>query len=151
MLNYSTESPCPSRQCRLVFVCWMEGGNSEQGCGYNPWLYSCCMKKSQNTVKKRNSNNFNSLNNPHKPPTSSSSLSSLKRQSDVKETFPNRRSGSSLDNQLVPICGIPRTPSTTLQKRIIGGRPAQFAEFPWQTHIRIREFQCGGGECTKLN
>lgn len=116
----------------------MEGGNSEQGCGnHNPWLYSCCMKKSQNTVKKRNS--FNSLNNPHKPPM-------LKRHSEVRETFPNRRSGSSLaDNQLVPICGIPRTPSNTLQKRIIGGRPAQFAEFPWQTHIRIREFQCGGG------
>lgn len=125
----------------------MEGGvNSEQGCGYNPWLYSCCMKKSQNTVKKRNSNsNFNSFNNPHKPPTSLS-LSSLKRQKEAKEKFPNRRSGSTLDNQLVPICGIPRTPSSTLQKRIIGGRPAQFAEFPWQTHIRIREFQCGGGD-----
>lgn len=74
----------------------------------------------------------------------------LKRHSEAKENLPNRRSGSSDSNQLVPICGIPRTPSSVLQKRIIGGRPAQFAEFPWQAHIRIREFQCGGGERTDI-
>ena len=34
--------------------------------------------------------------------------------------------------------------SLKLQKRIIGGRPANFAEYPWQAHIRIAEFQCGG-------
>lgn len=31
-----------------------------------------------------------------------------------------------------------------LQKRIIGGRPAYFAENPWQAYIRIAEYQCGG-------
>lgn len=31
-----------------------------------------------------------------------------------------------------------------MQKRIIGGRPARFAEYPWQAHIRIAEYQCGG-------
>lgn len=140
----SDSSECPPRQCRLVFLCWMEGGSqSAQGCGYNSWLYSCCMKSQQNTVNKRNSNLDSSskanINNniPHKL--------MLKRHSEVKENFPNRRSGST-DNQLVPICGVPRTPSNVLQKRIIGGRPANFAEFPWQAHIRIREFQCGGGK-----
>lgn len=41
-------------------------------------------------------------------------------------------------------CGIPRTAQNTIQKRIIGGRLAQFAEYPWQAHIRIAEYQCGG-------
>lgn len=41
-------------------------------------------------------------------------------------------------------CGIPRNYHNTIQKRIIGGRPAKFAEFPWQAHIRISEYQCGG-------
>lgn len=41
-------------------------------------------------------------------------------------------------------CGIARTAQNTLQKRIIGGRIARFAEYPWQAHIRIAEFQCGG-------
>lgn len=41
-------------------------------------------------------------------------------------------------------CGLPRAAQRTLQKRIIGGRTANFAEYPWQAHIRIAEFQCGG-------
>jgi hypothetical protein len=38
-------------------------------------------------------------------------------------------------------CGVPRI---TLQKRIIGGNEAYFGEFPWQAHIRIAGYQCGG-------
>lgn len=41
-------------------------------------------------------------------------------------------------------CGISKTSENTIQKRIIGGRPAYFAEYPWQAHIRIAEYQCGG-------
>ncbi|XP_030080953.1 uncharacterized protein LOC111597662 [Drosophila hydei] len=51
------------------------------------------------------------------------------------------------DNELLnlkPECGLPRIAQNTLQKRIIGGRPAQFAEYPWLAHIRIAEYQCGG-------
>lgn len=107
----------------------MEGGNSQQGCGYNPWLYSCCMQNSQTTVKKRHPN----YNHPPK----------LKRRDDLQNTFSRRRYDSS-ENQIAD-CGIPQTPSNTLQKRIIGGRPAHFAEYPWQSHIRIKEYQCGGG------
>lgn len=113
----------------------MEGGNSQQGCGYNPWLYSCCMQNSQTTVRKRNPN----YNQPSK----------LMRHDDIHKTFSRRRYDSS-ENQLVPTCGIPTTPSNTLQKRIIGGRPAHFAEHPWQSHIRIKEYQCGGGNWKAL-
>ncbi|PSN42756.1 hypothetical protein C0J52_10663 [Blattella germanica] len=38
-------------------------------------------------------------------------------------------------------CGMPRI---TIQKRIIGGNEAYFGEFPWQAHIRIAGYQCGG-------
>lgn len=130
VFRFKGSTECPARQCRLAILCWMEGGNSLQGCGYNPWLYSCCMKNSQTTVKKQNPN----YNNP----------GNLKRQDNLHSSFSRRRYDLS-ENQLVPACGIPRTPSNTLQKRIIGGRPAQFAEFPWQSHIRIKEYQCGGG------
>lgn len=41
-------------------------------------------------------------------------------------------------------CGIPQSSKNVIQKRIIGGRPAKFAEYPWQAHIRISEYQCGG-------
>lgn len=41
-------------------------------------------------------------------------------------------------------CGVPRTAQNTIQKRIIGGRVAPFAALPWQAHIRIAEYQCGG-------
>lgn len=41
-------------------------------------------------------------------------------------------------------CGVPRTAQNTIQKRIIGGRTAPFAALPWQAHIRIAEYQCGG-------
>ncbi|KAG8286309.1 Belongs to the peptidase S1 [Homalodisca vitripennis] len=38
-------------------------------------------------------------------------------------------------------CG---TPVVGIQKRIIGGAEAYFGEFPWQAHIRISGYQCGG-------
>ncbi|VVC89684.1 unnamed protein product [Leptidea sinapis] len=39
-------------------------------------------------------------------------------------------------------CGLSAT--RMIQKRIIGGREARLAEFPWQAHLRISEYQCGG-------
>jgi hypothetical protein len=129
---FSGAAECPARQCRLAILCWMDGGNSHEGCGYTPWLYSCCMQNSQTTVKKRHPNYINP--------------SKLKRHGDAVQSSFSRRRYDSSENQVQPLCGIPRTPSNTLQKRIIGGRPAHFAEFPWQSHIRIKEFQCGGGE-----
>lgn len=125
------ESCPPPRQCRLAIICWMEGGSSQQGCG-NEWLYACCMQLSQTTVKKRN-------------PNYRQQLPKFKQKDNLQSSFSRRRYDSS-ENQLTSSCGIPRTPANTLQSRIIGGRPAIFAEYPWQAHIRIKEFQCGGGE-----
>jgi hypothetical protein len=121
----------------LAILCWFEGGKNvlnTQGCGgYNSWLYTCCMQNVQNTPN-------NKLRNI--PPK-------RKRNSQaqpVQKKFSRRRYDASESNLLTqpPNCGIPRSPSSTLQKRIIGGRPAYFAEYPWQAHIRIKEFQCGG-------
>ncbi|MPC13849.1 Serine proteinase stubble [Portunus trituberculatus] len=39
-------------------------------------------------------------------------------------------------------CGTPRI--SQFAKRIIGGDEARFGEFPWQAHIRISGYQCGG-------
>lgn len=39
-------------------------------------------------------------------------------------------------------CGVPA--DRMLYKRIIGGKEARFAQFPWQAHIRISQYQCGG-------
>jgi hypothetical protein len=108
---------------------------SSEGCGgYNSWLYSCCMKNSPNKSKS------STIKRKRQPPPQ------IRPQSVVQKKFSRRRYDTSEPNLLTPPpnCGIPRTPSNTLQKRIIGGRPAYFAEFPWQSHIRIKEFQCGG-------
>ncbi|XP_037082724.1 putative serine protease 42 isoform X2 [Pollicipes pollicipes] len=50
----------------------------------------------------------------------------------------NEISGSS---HREPECGVPLP---RLQKRIIGGYEADYGELPWQAHIRILGYQCGG-------
>jgi hypothetical protein len=122
----STETAleCPQRQCRLAILCWLDGGNANQGCGYNSWLYSCCMKGPP------------SLLPPPAPPKfalqqqQQQQLAKRKRQDErqLQKKFQRRRYDTS-ETHLVPPpnCGVPRTPSNTLQKRIIGGRPAYFA------------------------
>lgn len=132
---------CPPRQCRLAILCWFEGGNNvlnTQGCGgYNSWLYSCCMKNIPNN-KLRNPPSKRKRNPPQ--------IVGGSRHQPVQKKFSRRRYDTSESNLLTPPpnCGIPRTPSSTFQKRIIGGVPAYFGEFPWQAHIRIKEYQCGG-------
>lgn len=141
----------------MAILCWLEGGKNvlnTQGCGgYNSWLYSCCLQNSQNKLR-------SSASHPPPPPQAiPPSLPKRKRNNPplvvertrhqpIQKKFSRRRYDTSLSesNHLSPPpnCGIPRTPSSTLQKRIIGGRPAYFAEYPWQAHIRIKEFQCGG-------
>ncbi|XP_034142073.1 serine proteinase stubble [Drosophila guanche] len=127
--------------CKLSFSCWLQGGKHAKGCGSNKWLFSCCIAADPQ--------------HPHLPqsqlPHPQSSLANLidygklkmSLQSLPKRIMLRRRD----DNELLtvqPECGVPRTAQNTLQKRIIGGRPAQFAEYPWQAHIRIAEYQCGG-------
>lgn len=106
-----------------------------QGCGDNKWFFSCC-------VSEDDMPNFGSSTSP------SPSLMKLKLQplmgpaSFPKKEFLRRRADDISNLQID--CGIPKTSQNTIQKRIIGGRTAEFAEYPWQAHIRIGEFQCGG-------
>lgn len=67
----------------------------------------------------------------------------LRRRAD-HEMIPSPINLNVNNNNFQPECGIPRTSENTIQKRIIGGRVSQFGEFPWQAHIRIAEYQCGG-------
>jgi secreted trypsin-like serine protease len=64
----------------------------------------------------------------------------------VSQVLPVRR--EDIDHRYNEILGASRTecgvPRIALQKRIIGGNEAHFGEFPWQAHIRIAGYQCGG-------
>ncbi|XP_055595324.1 testisin [Uranotaenia lowii] len=139
------------RQCRLSFSCWLEGGRHVAGCGDNRWLFSCCVKDTDLQVSPAKFTSKLAYAAPMHPAAVApmsvvlpvgpktypyGTTSSLK-----KNSFFRRRS-----DQMTGFndCGIARTPHNTLQKRIIGGRTANFAEYPWQAHIRIAEYQCGG-------
>uniref|UniRef100_A0A182SLM8 Peptidase S1 domain-containing protein n=1 Tax=Anopheles maculatus TaxID=74869 RepID=A0A182SLM8_9DIPT len=103
------------RACRLSFSCWLEGGRHVSGCGDNRWLMSCCVYDNEQS---------NAIIAPKL--AYAGPMVPI-----IQPIVPNE-------------CGIPQTSQNTLQKRIIGGRTANFAEYPWQAHIRIAEYQCGG-------
>merc|ERR1711910_300964 len=56
-----------------------------------------------------------------------------------KDLFEKRKE-ELLDHE--PECGVSR--HGHFSKRIIGGEKAKFSELPWQAHIRISSYQCGG-------
>ncbi|XP_063709024.1 serine proteinase stubble [Culicoides brevitarsis] len=117
-------------QCRLSFSCWLEGGRHVNGCGSQNWLFSCCVFDHEDDYSYAdNSISTNIIRKAYIPPNQKK-RNAIRRRADQELTQLN--------------CGIPRNFNNILQKRIIGGRPAQFAEFAWQAHIRIAEFQCGG-------
>lgn len=116
--------------CKLSFSCWLQGGRHAQGCGENRWLFSCCVPDTPEPI----------VVAPPKPPV----VRPLKPAASKiypKVALLRRRIDTEAHNYE---CGISRSSQNTLQKRIIGGRLAQFAEYPWQAHIRILEYQCGG-------
>lgn len=158
------------RTCTLSFSCWIQGGRYAKGCGENKWLFSCCVPESDNVVVEQ----MGSFSNPHwenevptrftitklKPKLSMPPSPQLPATS-VKQNMLRRRIDDDsvrrfhyFDLLLVIMfwvifqvemtCGVPRTLQNTIQKRIIGGRRAQFGEYPWQAHIRIAGYQCGG-------
>ncbi|KAL9707092.1 hypothetical protein quinque_010610 [Culex quinquefasciatus] len=159
------------RQCRLSFSCWLEGGRHVAGCGDSRWLFSCCVKDGDlitsasmpapasvmsinsklayaAAVPKSKGSMMMMMGPPppgmgwdHMPPPFPKGMPYSAAMGHSKNSFFKRRS-----DQVGALseCGIARTPQNTLQKRIIGGRTANFAEYPWQAHIRIAEYQCGG-------
>ncbi|XP_073846568.1 serine protease 33 [Musca autumnalis] len=116
--------------CRLSFSCWLQGGKHARGCGNNKWFFSCCIAAEGDISPAANL-------------VESALVEYNKKVTNLpKRVFLRRRDDNDIATK--PECGIARNFQNTLQKRIIGGRPAQFAEYPWQAHIRIAEYQCGG-------
>ncbi|XP_031641018.1 serine proteinase stubble [Contarinia nasturtii] len=135
------------RSCTLSFSCWIQGGRHAEGCGENKWLFSCCISENEMEFSSAigmkapiKSNYFE-----NELPTRFN-MAKIKTQimptSNFKHNMLRRRMDDDGMNQFE--CGVPRTAQNTIQKRIIGGRVAGFAALPWQAHIRIAEYQCGG-------
>ncbi|KAL4717873.1 hypothetical protein ACJJTC_005718 [Scirpophaga incertulas] len=122
------------RACTLSLECWLRGGTSTSGCG--GWLFSCCVNDLE-----RNDSFENSI--PSSDWKYNKVVPPKLRQIPQRSVVPTHVFRRRVDDDVTQgDCGVPST--KILQKRIIGGREARFAEFPWQAHVRISEFQCGG-------
>ncbi|XP_061726529.1 serine protease 42 [Cydia pomonella] len=116
-----------ARPCTLALTCWLRGGARARGCG-SGWLLTCC-------VREKESSSMTSSEWRYKAPP--------RLRVPQRGVVPNNVFRRRVDDDNTQLdCGLPST--RILQKRIIGGREARFAEFPWQAHVRISEFQCGG-------
>uniref|UniRef100_A0A8W7Q0B9 Peptidase S1 domain-containing protein n=1 Tax=Anopheles coluzzii TaxID=1518534 RepID=A0A8W7Q0B9_ANOCL len=158
------------RTCRLSFSCWLEGGRHVSGCGENRWLMSCCVyDNEQSSAVLAPKVAYAGPMVPMVPvlqpivPVNRPNMLVPPQSFTKKKSFFHRRSDQLMQASIIILinsnwstinskpllhpqneCGIPQTSQNTLQKRIIGGRTANFAEYPWQAHIRIAEYQCGG-------
>ncbi|XP_037928577.1 serine protease 40-like, partial [Teleopsis dalmanni] len=117
--------------CKLSFSCWLQGGKNAAGCGSNKWFFSCCVTE-ENVSSPENAflSNFR---------IETKNILNIATNNVIK-----RKIKLGLSLKVSHRCGKAKTFRNTLQKRIIGGRPAMFAEYPWQAHIRVSEYQCGG-------
>ncbi|XP_049882740.1 serine protease 27 [Pectinophora gossypiella] len=127
-----------ARPCTLTLSCWLRGGSRGKGCG-GGWLFSCCTTHADrgydDAVNSIPSSDWKYKEYKVVPPR----LREVPQRSVVPTNVLRRR----VDDDTTQMdCGLPST--RILQKRIIGGREARVAEFPWQAHVRISEFQCGG-------
>ncbi|XP_017772424.1 PREDICTED: prostasin [Nicrophorus vespilloides] len=115
-----------SHACTLSFACWMVGGSSQAGCGANPWLVACCVtgRKMKPVRIDYSDDDVNDL--ADQPFLESKDLMSNSLRRDVEDEG----------------CGL--SADRVLAKRIIGGAEARFGQFPWQAHIKISSYQCGG-------
>uniref|UniRef100_A0A0A9WT28 Plasma kallikrein n=2 Tax=Lygus hesperus TaxID=30085 RepID=A0A0A9WT28_LYGHE len=107
--------------CTLTLACWLSGGESQPGCAssffpFSSWIFACCVQ----------SRSVAQQVTPSQP--------------DPHHHFLQKRKDA-IHKRPVLNCG---SPVMTLQKRIIGGSEAYFGELPWQAHLRIAGYQCGG-------
>ncbi|XP_065341097.1 serine proteinase stubble-like [Cloeon dipterum] len=111
--------------CTFSLACWLVGGQFQRGCGGPGWLVTCCVPARI------------SVRTDHPAPPEYNEI--------ALRNNPYRREHDE-SNELHPIrkieCGLPQIHE--FRKRIIGGDEAYFGEFPWQAHIRISGYQCGG-------
>ncbi|XP_032525299.2 serine protease 27 [Danaus plexippus] len=134
LLGYPTTCTVGSqvRACSLSLTCWLRGGIRVKGCG-GSWLFSCCYTARDSYDY---DNSIPSSDWKYKIPPKL-------RQVPQRNVVPTNVFRRRVDDDISQMeCGL--SSSRMLQKRIIGGREARVAEFPWQAHVRISEFQCGG-------
>ncbi|XP_044738932.1 prostasin [Chrysoperla carnea] len=116
--------------CTLSLACWIIGGNSESGCGQPSWFVSCCIVNKSNHAS-----------------SSTPPIIITTKQKKIPETAILRKRVDDFPTYIYENtdeeCGISRE-HKFIQKRIIGGQEARFGQFPWQAHIRISAYQCGG-------
>ncbi|KAB0805516.1 hypothetical protein PPYR_02486 [Photinus pyralis] len=105
--------------CTLSVACWWVGGSSQAGCGASPWLVACCVKY---TTRHDEKEIYNSIQDEE---VQSNHLPVIQRRNEDDDE-----------------CGL--SSDRMLSKRIIGGDEAKFAQFPWQAHLKISTYQCGG-------
>ncbi|KAL0859125.1 hypothetical protein ABMA27_010961 [Loxostege sticticalis] len=140
ILGYpSTCSSGPEvRPCTLSLECWLRGGVRARGCG-GGWLFTCCVPPQAQPQPEHDLQN----SIPSSEWKYSKVVPPKLRQIPQRNVMPSNMFRRRVDDDATQVdCGLPS--SRILQKRIIGGREARFAEFPWQAHVRISEFQCGG-------
>ncbi|KAK9503960.1 hypothetical protein O3M35_010410 [Rhynocoris fuscipes] len=104
--------------CTFSLACWLVGGSLQSGCAtsfpFSSWIYTCCVPAAETTLH----NHITPQPQPY-----------LQRR---KDSLYRSRA----------FCGVPAIQG--FQKRIIGGSEAYFGELPWQAHLRIAGYQCGG-------
>ncbi|XP_063591864.1 uncharacterized protein LOC134768952 [Penaeus indicus] len=153
--------------CTFVLSCLLRGDTPVNKCG-GGFIYTCCVPTVA-TVRSdavrhiglfnRDPSVINSpvgwhrfhlrRQKPYIPPRSwglnrlpvrvGPGLSSPRHQFQVAPVESRLQPSASFNE---PECGIQRV--SQFAKRIIGGNEARFGEFPWQAHIRIIGYQCGG-------
>ncbi|GLV44676.1 uncharacterized protein CBL_20587 [Carabus blaptoides fortunei] len=137
-----------SHACTISLACWMAGGRSEPGCGASPWLVACCVTKHHrqqpheqyvrlHVQKHQHGEKQQQFHQEFTSELSALHHSGLTSQSKESSTVLQRRA-----DEIPARCGV--SADRVLYKRIIGGKEAHFAQFPWQAHIRIAAYQCGG-------
>lgn len=107
-----------THSCTFTFACWLSGGESQTGCSPSYFPFSAWLFAC--CVH----NSYQSL-----PTNDNHNHHSLQKR---KDSIPKKRGMN---------CG---SPVMGFQKRIIGGSEAFFGELPWQAHLRIAGYQCGG-------
>ncbi|KAF2882668.1 hypothetical protein ILUMI_23502 [Ignelater luminosus] len=115
-----------SHACTLAFACWWVGGSSQTGCGTSPWIVACCVKA--HPTREVLHPNYDLIYEEHYQ-----RLETPEREMQVLQKR---------NDEIEEECGV--SPSRIMQKRIIGGDMATFAQFPWQAHLKISTYQCGG-------
>ncbi|XP_045109838.1 serine protease 27-like isoform X4 [Portunus trituberculatus] len=139
--------------CTFVLTCIIRGGTFVNKCG-GGFFYTCCVP-TMATVRSDAVRHMNIFSRQPPPmvnrPIARPRLPLHRRPRPYFRPRPwglNRIPGgtkSSLSrtkHRRVSGCGTPRI--SQFAKRIIGGDEARFGEFPWQAHIRISGYQCGG-------